>query len=507
MAGVRVLPSSTCSDAHGDDTTAFLELLSRLRRGGATSEEEKVASALFDWAKELVVARAPGRLDVMGGIADYSGSLVLQMPTAEACFACVQPGPGDARLHVVSLGGAAAGRASECVLPASALLDATGAPVSYEQAHQVLSDLDSSCSWAAYPLGAVHALAVQSGGASFAKSGLRLLLRSAVPEGKGVSSSASVEVATMSACAAAAATPLDGRTLALWCQLAENRCVGAPCGVMDQMASSLGCEGALLALLCRPAEVQGTVALPPNAAVWGIDSGVRHSVGGSDYGSVRAAAFMGRAIVSACAQQLPANGATRLSTSSPARATDGLHHLTEVAPSEFTRALAPKLPELMVGKDFLAQYGSHGDTVTRVTPDHTYAVRVCAAHPVHEHARVSAFAQLLRAAPSDDVLLVLGELMRQSHESYSACGLGSEATDELCRLVDEMGPQRGLFGVKITGGGSGGTVCVLGRVGADDAIQEVAAKYAQATGRPMPYIFKGSSKGAAAWGVLRVMVE
>lgn len=50
----------------------------------------------------------------------------------------------------------------------------------------------------------------------------------------------------------------------------------------------------LLALLCRPAEPQGCLSLPPNAAVWGIDSGVRHSVGGSDYGSVRVGAFMVR---------------------------------------------------------------------------------------------------------------------------------------------------------------------------------------------------------------------
>jgi len=507
MDKVTVMPGSTCTDAHGADTVSFCGLLSRLRNGGDTDSEELAAVSLFDWTRELFIARGPGRLDVMGGIADYSGSLVLQMPIAEACFAAVQPGPGDGLLRVVSLGGAAAGRASECTLAASKLVDVSGAPVSYEEAHKVLSGLDPACSWAAYPLGAVHALAVQTGSAaSFSKSGLRLLLRSDVPGGKGVSSSASVEDATMAACAAATSTPLDGRTLALWCQLAENRCVGAPCGVMDQMASALGCQGALLALLCRPAEVQGTVALPPNAAVWGIDSGVRHSVGGSDYGSVRAAAFMGRAIVSAHAQQLPAHGPARLSASSPARAAGGLNHLTEVAPSEFDRALASILPQSMSGADFIAKHGSHGDTVTSIVPDRAYAVRTCAAHPVHEHSRVSAFGQLLQAPPSDDVLVVLGEMMRQSHESYSACGLGSEATDALCSLVEEMGPTRGLFGAKITGGGSGGTVCVLGRAGADDAIQEVAALYTEKTGKT-PYIFKGSSMGAAAYGVLRVKVE
>lgn len=61
------------------------------------------------------------------------------------------------------------------------------------------------------------------------------------------------------------------------------------------MASALGQEGRLLALLCQPAEVQGCVDVPLQLGgrFWGIDSGVRHSVGGADYGSVRVGAFMG----------------------------------------------------------------------------------------------------------------------------------------------------------------------------------------------------------------------
>ena len=56
----------------------------------------------------------------------------------------------------------------------------------------------------------------------------------------------------------------------------ENCVVGAPCGLMDQMASSLGAAGSLLALRCQPAEVLPPVALPPHVRLWGIDSGIRH---------------------------------------------------------------------------------------------------------------------------------------------------------------------------------------------------------------------------------------
>ena len=67
----------------------------------------------------------------------------------------------------------------------------------------------------------------------------------------------------MSGLAAAHQLDLNPRELAMLCQKAENLVVGAPCGVMDQMASVLGQAGQLLALQCQPAEVQGQVPIPP----------------------------------------------------------------------------------------------------------------------------------------------------------------------------------------------------------------------------------------------------
>ena len=91
-----------------------------------------------------------------------------------------------------------------------------------------------------------------------------------------------------------------GAAIARWCQAAEHFAAGAPCGIMDQMAVGLGEANALLALLCRPAEVvRRALPLPRGVHVWGIDSGNAHSVGGGDYGATRAAAFMCRAAVAA----------------------------------------------------------------------------------------------------------------------------------------------------------------------------------------------------------------
>ena len=184
-----------------------------------------------------------------------------------------------------------------------------------------------------------------------------------------------------------------------------------------------------------------------------------------------------------------------------------------------------ELPAHLSGAEFLARYKGTTDQVTRVNPERNYAVRVPTAHPIYEHHRVRRFAELLsRGLPpwaphgvastaahgatplqtqsaSEQRLQQLGTLMYQSHESYSACGLNSEGTDLLVKLVREAGPGAGLYGAKITGGGSGGTVAVLGTRTAGPGIAMVCEKYAREVNH-RPYIFAGSSPGSAAFGHL-----
>src|SRR5438876_1398722 len=158
----------------------------------------------------------------------------------------------------------------------------------------------------------------------------------------------------------------------------------------------------------------------------------------------------------------------------------------------------------MSGEEFLAGYAGITDTVTRVEPGRRYPVRTATAHPVREQARVTQFAQLLAALPErPDAAAALGGLMNESHRSYGSCGLGSDGTDRLVELVAAAGPARALYGARITGGGSGGTVAILGRDDAEAAVREIAAAYAAEAGRGGE-VFAGSGPGAAETGVLRV---
>jgi len=438
------------------------------------------AEDLFEVGSTVTVSRAPGRLDVMGGIADYSGSLVLQRPIAEATFAAVQRIDRPA-LEILSLG------RPWYAMPLDALAPG-GEPMDYDVARRLFAGAEGGPGelaphWVSYVAGVFLVLARERG---MPLEGARIVVASTVPEGKGVSSSAAIETACMSAAAAACGVRLAPRDLALLCQKSENLVSGAPCGVMDQMTCVFGEQAELMALLCQPAELQPPVRVPEDIGIWGIDSGERHAVGGSDYGAVRTGAFMGLRIVSE-------------------RAGAPVDHLANIPAAEFERELLPLLPEEMTGDEFLARYTATTDTVTRVEPGRRYRVRAPTAHPVYERARAERFRELLQDGTGEARNVRLGDLMFGSHASYGACGLGSPGTDRLVELVRAEGPAAGLYGARITGGGSGGTVAVVSRRGATGAIARVADAYARATGY-RPYVFAGSSPGVVAFGAQSVTV-
>jgi L-arabinokinase len=350
---------------------------------------------------------------------------------------------------------------------------------------------------------------------------ISILVSSAVPEGKGVSSSASVEVASMSAIAAAHGLNIGSRDLALLCQKVENHIVGAPCGVMDQMASACGEANKLLAMICQPAEIVGLVEIPNHIRVWGVDSGIRHSVGGADYGSVRIGTFMGmKMIKSKASEELTEMSAAKGLNSDDVEQDDiellkqeaSLEYLCNLTPHRFEALYAKMIPESIVGEKFLEQYKNHNDPVTIIDEKRNYGVKASTIHPIYENFRVKTFKALLTSASSSDQLTALGELLYQCHYSYSACGLGSDGTDRLVHLVQELQHSAAskseggtLYGAKITGGGSGGTVCVIGKncLKSSEQVIEVQKRYKKATGY-LPYLFEGSSPGAGKFGYLKI---
>ena len=441
----------------------------------------------------LFFARAPGRLDVMGGIADYSGSLVLQLPLAVATTAVLWPRE-ERTIELLSVGDFRPRRFS---MPLDALTHGELRDPAALAAWFAAREHDR---WAAYVIGVAHAcLVARDAGDAAARGGFRLLVESEVPEGKGVSSSAALEVACLSVIAARYGVQMTGEEIAVASQWAENHVAGAPCGIMDQMTSACGRRDRLLRLRCQPAIVEGHVDVPRGFRFYGIDSGIRHAVSGSDYGTVRTAAFMGYRIIADVAGLPKAIDATSV------READGRWrgYLANVTPEELEARFVAHLPERMSGAEFLERFDGITDTVTHVQPEREYPVRQATVHPIHENARVTRFAELLGGLHegATDAAREMGALMYASHASYGACGLGSDGTDRLVEMVRAAGPRSGLYGAKITGGGSGGTVAMLGADDAEPAVREIARRYAEETGRGAE-VFVGSGPGAEEVGVV-----
>jgi len=172
-------------------------------------------------------------------------------------------------------------------------------------------------------------------------------------------------------------------------------------------------------------------------------------------------------------------------------------YLCNVPPADYLRLTQNEpLPEVLTGTEFLMRHGGIFDTATMIRPEATYPVRAATEHPIYENERVHRFVELLRA-DDDSAFVEAGEIMLAAHRSYSRCGLGTTATDLLVEQAQALGGTS-VAGAKITGGGSGGTVCVLCKKADEEQIvQSVSAAYAARTGT-QPRVIRGTSSGAWA---------
>ena len=334
---------------------------------------------------------APGRVNLIGDHTDYNGGWVLPAAIPQHTKVELAPG-GGRRVRVWSAG------------------------FSDSVAEYSIGDEHPDRSWIDYVKGMTVVL--REAGVT---DGFALRIESEVPAGAGLASSAALEIAVGRALREAFALPLDDVALALAARRAENEFVGAPVGIMDQMACSLAAQQTALFLDTRTLQFD-RVALPADAALVVIDSGLTHRHADGGYIQRRRE----------CDE-----AAVRL----------GVRELRD-------------LPESFAGDE-------------RLSPTLLKRVR----HVVTENARVRKTVATLRAGDLEGA----GALFRESHRSlrddYEV------SLPDLDRLVDLACRQEGIFGARLTGGGFGGAVVALvARDVAAVAGAAIARSYVAATG-------------------------
>jgi galactokinase len=212
------------------------------------------------------VARAPGRVNLLGEHVDYNDGYVLPAAIDRATYVAFAPAQSQRTTIWAADFGESATFDTQTI---NDRMGIDGRPLP---------------SWARYPAGVAWALE----GAGRRVAALDAVVASEVPRGAGLSSSASVELAFGVAWQLAGSWSMPPMQLALVCQRAENRYVGVNCGIMDQATSACGEDGRLLFLDCRSLKYR-TVALPHAVVVVIADSGVKHALTASGYNDRRAA--------------------------------------------------------------------------------------------------------------------------------------------------------------------------------------------------------------------------
>ncbi len=435
---------------------------------------------LFDSPSPIYTARAPGRLDFMGGNVDYTGGWVLQMPLEEGISAAVQT-TSEPVLRVMNRDAESFGWTARIEFPIRDLgsLEAIGR----------FCRREPGVAWCRYVLGGFHFLHERH--QAFRSGGANLLLSADLPPNRGVASSAALELAVLKAASAASGVELAGISLAQAGQWVENVVAHSACGIMDQAAIVLGERNALLPLLCQPCTPQKPIPLPPGVRVWGIDSMVPRATNGIAYETARAAAFMAYSLI--CRHAGLIIRAHR--DGSVVRLSDDRWNgaLSNLCSGEFHSIFETILPERMSGEEFLRTCGDHHDPLTCVVPDRLYPIRAAGRYAIAENHRVRSVMTLLQDAQRANAasnLEKIGRIQLQSHQAYRECGLGSAICDELVALAGQFG----FAGAKMTGGGAGGVVAVLGFDEQEAALRQMVREFAQRHGAE-PRVFRNSADG------------
>ena len=444
----------------------------------------------------VILTRAPARLDIMGGIADYCGANVFEMTVNRTAIAACQARE-DRNLCAITL------HAGDQFKPNFHLsLDSfytDGTLKTYSQIRERFSE-EPSAAWTGYILGAFYVL-LKEGKIDQFPHGATIAIKSDIPIGGGVASSAAIEVATLMAIDRLYGLELEAIEIARLAQIVENRIVGAPCGIMDQVTAAAGTSTKILSILCQPDKILEFVSCPANVSFVGIYTKVRRSTTSTAYIDTRTGTFMGLTILKAAFSSETEEGSIARKISEALAD----NYLCNLFVQEFREQCEHLLPEQMHGAEFLDTYGETVDTVTQVDPEKLYSVRSRVQHAIYENARVRQFIAALKNADTDaeriqDYLSEAGNLMYESNASYrDLAGLGSREVDGLVNIARKIGEQGGIYGAKITGGGGGGTVALLCHGNVENSLTQILAAYKLAWGIDGELI-RGNAAGAFEFG-------
>lgn len=332
--------------------------------------------------KEKLYFFAPGRVNLIGEHTDYNGGHVFPCALSFGTH-CVFCKRDDKKVCLYSLN-----------FPEKGIIDADLSAISY----------DKKQDWANYPLGVIKTL--QNHGYNI-NQGFELMFWGDIPNGAGLSSSASIELATAVAMNKVFNLYIPQVELVKFCQEAENKFVGMNCGIMDQFAIGMGKEGCAVLLDCNTLNYEYAPLDLKGVSIVIMNTNKRRELADSKYNERR----------SECERAL--------------------------------KELQRKLPIKSLGDLSIDEFEKNKELITNPTD------RKRAKHAVYENQRTLQAVERLKAGD----LKTFGKLMNESHislrDDYEVTG------KELDTLAEAAWQQPGVLGARMTGAGFGGCAIAL----------------------------------------------
>jgi galactokinase len=360
------------------------------------------------------IVAAPGRVNIIGEHVDYNDGFVLPMAIERYCVIAASEAKGD----------------TATVLSVAAD-DVADISLAAPRRHPTAGH------WSNYVVGVIAGF-VERG---IQPSGFQAVIESSVPYGGGLSSSASLEVATATLLEAMTGTTLDPVAKALLCQKAEHEYAKVPCGIMDQFASVMGQEGRLMLIDCRSQQIEPIPLTDSAITVLIINTNVKHELSGGEYAERRgqcesAARKLG-------VQSLRDAGIAQLES-----------QRERLEPIEFRRAR----------------------------------------HVISEIERTAEAAKAIKAGDWPHA----GRLMYASHDSLrDDYEVSCRELDLQVNLARELGARGGVIGSRMTGGGFGGcTVSLVETAKVDEVAQDIAQSYRAETSIEPAVLTSRPARGA-----------
>jgi galactokinase len=379
------------------------------------------------------VSSAHGRLDILGGIAEFSGSVVLCSRVKPSATVRITPMEEVA----VSLSSNAFPSVELDALNTRALFDLK---VSEQSLPEVLSDLGLP-DWTWIPLGSLKLLLRAS--QCVLGSGIHVHIESDIPMAHGFCSSASVQIASLKAFAAWLNYRFSGTEIAHLGQSIADFLPNSLCTLADHLACSFVEEGSILPILCRPDFLLPALKFPATTTFAAITTGHPHDSRSPAYIRTRTATFMGKHLFEKAIDRQ-------------------FLYPSQIAFSYMLHPAFRKLPDSLPGSDFREDDDALNDPISGVLPDVEYPVKECLRFPIMEKRRAESFLELLlKKRFSLTTLETMGELLFQSHDHYNMIGLTHPVADDIVNLIHREGPGKGLYGARVSGHGGTSAISVF----------------------------------------------